>query len=159
MKERLFLSSINKPITVADVRIGNWVRDPGNGFNIKVSSIISSELEVDKQISCIVPQSDNDIWSYKEGELQPILLTPKILLDCGFEIHCSLKAEGDSVRKKLKKHGIYFWFKDDTFEKCEIGSHQRRILFVHVLQNIVFFLTHTELEITLSQPQQNIPIL
>lgn len=122
-----------------DLRVGNLVLHNKQIFEIY--DIIST------QDSVIIGQGD-DTGGLQEvfiSEIEPIQLTEKRLLKCGF------KDEGTHLKLNLRNNWCYEWFNNLLgFSLCKgrRGMCLGRIIYVHELQNLHYSLTGQELNVT-----------
>lgn len=112
-----------------ELRIGNWVNITGQPVLIK--DITYSPYIAD---NCRANNTPTD-------QIEPILLTPEILQQCGF-IKVNELYDGTEVYKGMP----YLYFKDG------VGSVPASVIGIkslHQLQNIYFALTGKELKVNL----------
>lgn len=129
-------------IDVKDLRIGNYINtEHGIG---KVASIYRWAPDQFK-VGVNVPPLQK--YEYQNPIISGILLTPHLLVRCGFELDASCQ-----FPQWMHKSG--FWF----FDKYAIDKYSIRLMdaidveFIHLhfLQNFFYTLTQTELIIDLS---------
>jgi len=108
-------------IAVNELRIGNWV----NCLLLGNYKLRSGDIEEDKA---------NDIY-------KPILLTPEILIACGFKYMGYGWKHPDHFRPFVGYHqGFHlYWEPDHT------ATMVKDVMYLHQLQNIYFSLTGEEL--------------
>lgn len=127
-----------------DLRIGNWVYFTGNGNNnpVKVMELWQTQLVSDYM-------GNHLCLFYSDDDLQPIPLTPEILLSCGFEKVRDLTyviVHSDNLHIVFIQSGIGFNITvTGAFGMVGLSDCYS----VHQLQNLYFALTNTELEIKL----------
>lgn len=127
-------------IQARELRLGNWVkRDSG---------------ATSPDIVCQVNFDTFDVmpWDGIDGEIEslnPILLTPDILIAAGFEK--MEDGDGGYYGELLSSNGFLF-IEGDKNGYCDVFIdmwEHLRVRYVHQLQNLYFCLTGTELTIKL----------
>lgn len=123
-----------------ELRIGNWVNGAGVGAGI-VRSIGEDVVYVFAKYC---------YFSFSLKDIEPIPLTPEILEKCGFVDPAN---NGLGLRLPLDEVDEFCWYKhDNTIRYQTIGSGYTRamnIQHLHQLQNLLFALTGTELNVKL----------
>lgn len=123
-------------IDARELRIGNWVLVADENTTITCIS--------NQGISC---QSQVSAYTFEEFEdIQPILLTKKILLMCGFKYNQPYVFY-ESPTYTLEGRG--FPDLQIDFELMNIPGNWMKLEYVHQLQNLYYALTGRELEIKL----------
>lgn len=133
-------------IQANELRIGNWVlfSPSGRKAAVKVRPVCVKELH---QNTFIVKDKAFDLELFYESVgSQPIPLTPEILIAAGFDV------DNDGF---LKKKNIFYWL---DIGVLQISVGYTPIIncpckYVHQLQNLMFALTGSELEIVLNSKQ------
>ncbi|MDB5190887.1 MAG: hypothetical protein JWQ96_450 [Segetibacter sp.] len=133
-------------IPVNELRKGSWVKH--NGANVYVTQIMWNRLEVALNVT-----GDKQYQECKYDNLQPIILTPEVMKDCGF------------IKHELFPHRNVFYHKHFFFTINIIGTSYevsygliaesiamiyQKNLFLHQLQNLYFSLTGEELGVSFS---------
>ena len=133
-------------IQANELRIGNYT-DYGKVIDISKDRVILERSEITGLIE-----------SYPLSEINPIPLTPEILLACGFEkngfrqFEITLPKNIISVSSKLFFSGDYLYLRQPNDEKPANDSiitiwnkDLMKKFYLHSLQNLYFSLTGTEL--------------
>jgi len=137
-------------------RIGNIVLINRNGINVvSVVYLLNNTGDVGVFYDRSIDNADGRITSPKR--VQGVIITPDILKACGFEpkvynrSDLSTDVHGkDLVR--MKKCGIYCFFRDGKLEYVEVGGTQRRhIKYLHQIQNLHFALTGKEMLVAIKE--------
>lgn len=132
-------------IPTNELRIGNWVFDEDNAY-AKIEAVRSNRFVnwngVDDESTNISLPSDNAMYG---GNINPVPLTPEILEKCGF-----VKINGNAWEYNGSALCCY-WDGVEFCFKCGIDANLcfAATQYVHQLQNLIFFCTGTELNITL----------
>ena len=140
----------NKIIRANELRTGNyadrlyWNPQPGHEVNEKENCKVVSIQHLTVNIE--LKNSKTIIAKYSLANLFPILLTPEILVKCGFEKGretCYLRIESD--------YGCEInMFEGKTFlQDVDGGNIGVEIKYLHQLQNLYFALTGEELEVAI----------
>lgn len=121
-----------------ELRIGNWIIHPDNGF--------------------WQWQFSRDDWDWYEMEkFKPIELTPEILEQCGFEKGERFYKDTDAYWDETKRYFI----SNQWFHRKQAGEGSiilaRDLFYVHQLQNLYFALTGEELTIKTISPAFSSP--
>jgi hypothetical protein len=127
-------------LKASELRIGNLVSQ--NGFYGYVYSIESAEPRNDIRFSDkdIITLFDNGMTYVPIDEIEPIPLTEEWLIKFGFNKVCSMYIRISDINE-MEFFDNIITFKD-WFCKLE-----KKIQYVHQLQNLYFALTNTELTI------------
>jgi len=116
---------INQEEFIKELRVGNWVLHEGTITKKQVEPLDFSRME--EFIECY----------------EPILLTPEILGNSGFECDDNFQYSNKECRlTKNANGGFAFWIGLD-------GGYLADMYYVHQLQNLYFALMGEELEIKL----------
>ena len=122
-------------IAANELRIGNWYKQLHTGAYTQVDLFLFHELYDDETYA---------------DHLQPIPLSPEILVKSGFE-NLFTEYTGSFYKDRLLiEWGIY----DVIFARLQVDDENSNyigeIKYLHQLQNLYFALTQTELTINLS---------
>lgn len=150
-------------IDTKELRIGNFVStncEPMNTISggIYEVLIIDSREKFGKSSGYVTITTDDPIFNNAGTwckNLEPIPLTPEILEKCGFK-----KSIGDSYLEKIdiyendyitlsSNFNLLYETYEDGNEKWYYEKLDRKIQYVHELQNIYFALSGEELEVKL----------
>jgi hypothetical protein len=116
-------------IEANELRLRNWVLYKGHF--LQVDSLLEYTINIEIDVTIGINYAD----------LQPIPLTPELLLDIGFE-----EKHGDYQFGDFKiysgHHEFWFWYKTITNTTKEV-----ELKFLHQLQNLYFNLKGEELKI------------
>lgn len=125
-------------IDAKSLRIGNWVnaKFQTEDFNFQVKGISDDDFVTMDKVN-----------NYHLNCLQPIELSPSILIKCGFEeskgkFHIGINYEHFIVYKVGDVYDHWYFYREET----RITSG---IKYLHDLQNLYLLLTGKELEINL----------
>ena len=130
-------------VDIKELRIGNWVNDFGDGY-CRVNGIWQEDIAT-------------TIHDYPMliSNFEPILLTPAILEKCGFVKHPYEKMPTYSDYRLGKMVVSPIGDDEESFEieysgvRIVVRTYLCTITSLHQLQNLVFALTGTELNIEL----------
>ena len=126
-------------INSAELRIGNWVQYYKDGWRIgRITSLNKKSVTIDNWATI----------KYNSKYIQHINITEEILLKCGFE---------EVENKFFQKNGILLgylttdeWFQYEwTMDWSSTKWNLMDLKYLHQLQNLIYALTQTELEINL----------
>lgn len=136
-----------------ELRIGNWVKVP-SGYG-KVATI----EPYDNNLFGGVIANDNDsVWERKgsyDKDIEPIKLTPEILEKCNVEqikkiADLLIIVNGPSETKLIEEEDKFTVTCYQSWGVSLIDTG-KTIQYVHQLQNLIFALTGSELEIDLAK--------
>ena len=152
-------------MNVRELRIGNVVKVSLIN-TVRIKSInpktllceASESLSGKDEIADLIEYEGSDAWGNTEiEEFSPIPLTEKILLKCGFKKINESGYCSDEEKKTIYSCGLVdVAFSNDNFflwvevdEDTYYSFCWTKIEYLHQLQNIVFTISGTELEINL----------
>ncbi len=130
-------------IAANDLRIGNWVQLTDAWYKNHPQYYNEPKMQKVKTFNCDYLLKTHYINSYDLSDLEPIPLTEKILLDCGFYIDETKNASrmlpnNEVLILELNDKGIYTDY-----------AYGTEIEYLHNLQNLHKELSKTELIINL----------
>ena len=146
-------------IQAKELRVGNKVYNTKNAEIITVHQILHSTIIYDTQLKISKERSNNG-WSsiviytsevvevIKEAEFQdidPIILTPKVLQKCGFRNFIR-----DEWIMSLTTGHYDFDFTEEGLRLRHPTPSRMPIKYLHQLQNFFFAITGEEIDMTLS---------
>lgn len=103
-------------IKTKDLRRGNWVTSGKGDFPMYVTAIFEDEVYLNFE------GNEGDVWESKEEDLQPIPITPEVLLKCGFGLKRETNIKGLTEYSYLPSIGMA---KNYTILLTEIGGVYR----------------------------------
>jgi len=135
-------------MTKNELRIGNWVRHTNESgtFNIQIKEL--------REMEAVVSDDSDRGWNFDYDAIEPILLTEKMLLKCGFdrlEPNIGLISQSDIDNGELRTVATYV-SKPLTYNISNgwwLYNKHMDIApkYLHQLQNLYFTITEKELEI------------
>ena len=136
-------------IDIRELRIGNYVL-PNN--TIGAQSAVGVVFSINDYLVSVKGNSNQYDYHLLEG----VSLTEKILVDAGFnyvsDCTCFPKEIGDkfAIGLKLEQNtGDLFYITNKAYNGILTIPAVYKVLYVHQLQNLYFFLTGKELEVKL----------
>ena len=123
-----------------ELRIGNWVHEPVIGY---------CQIEVIEYNNCLVGDSSDTAYNILLTGLEPIPLTPEILIACGFPL-AEHQRMGAIVYENNKFDIWLYKYDGKSSYTCSCSPDGGKpIEYLHQLQNLYFALTGEELDINL----------
>ena len=143
-------------IAANDLRIGNWVQLTDAWYKNHPQYYNEPKMQKVKTFNYDYLLKTHYINSYDLSDLEPIPLTEKILLDCGFEQRKSLSSIEYFIGTNEVTYDWLFsitWLNHPESINAPNAPFYRNgrhtIYFLHQLQNLYYALTQKELTITL----------
>lgn len=120
-------------IICSELRRGNWIKRIG-GSPFVVEDICENAINID------YGEYEMNGWYHYDEDLEPIPLTPEVLLSCGLKLEN--RYPNDPYWYQIESCPL------EISKECDqwsIGGEIGDIKFLHQLQNLYFALTNTEL--------------
>lgn len=135
-------------IKTSDLRLGNWLNFKGE--NKRVTSVDEEHLNLNSEDFENSQGKYEQVWHSYDDSIEPIPLTPEILLKAGFKGRIPDSEQVLSWRNGNKVIlNCYKTEPNKYFVYPALWEPTLKIEFIHQLQNLIYSLTGVELEIKL----------